>query len=193
MAFPEFLFPCVAVNSDAATETTIRSIHLMSEIHMSQLNPWIHENHAMHGEQRDHLKIHRLKHRLREIHSNRMTQKSDLLFVNHKILGIRSIQSRLLIRQIHWNRTTQRSDVLFVSHAIREIQLNHSRLLIRQIHWNRKTQRSDVLFVSHAIREIQLNHSRLLIHMSHAIRQSFHMILNRWSDGKDQLETDRQK
>ena len=174
MAFPEFPFLCVAVTSDSATETTIR-IHLMSQIHMSQLKlkPLIHESLVLHGGQRGHLKIRHLKHQTREIRSNRMKQQRDVLFVNHKILEIQSNRNHLLILQIQSIRTMQRSDVLFESDAIHEIPSNRSRLLIR---------------MNQSIR------SRLLIHKNQLIRQNFHVIhKNRWNDGKDQLQTDLQK
>jgi len=159
----------------------------MSQIRMSQLklNPWIHENLVPHGGQRGHLKIHRLKHLTREIQSNRMTPQRDVPVVNHKILEIRSNHSHQLIRQFQLIRMMQRSDVLFVSDAIHEIRPIHSRLLIH------KNQSIHSRLLIHKNQSI---HGRLLIHRNRSIHQNFHVIhKNRWNDGKDQLQTDRQK
>ena len=99
-----------------------------------------------------------------------------------------------LTREIQSNRMKPQRDVLVVNHKILEIRSNHSHQLIRQFQLIRMMQRSDVLFVSDAIHEIRSIHSRLLIHKNQSIHQNFHVIhKNRWNDGKDQLQTDRQK
>ncbi len=67
MAFPEFQFQRAAARLDAATETTIREIHLMSAIHKilwNRMNLWNRVIHERPGVARGHRMIHQMIRRL---------------------------------------------------------------------------------------------------------------------------------